>query len=164
MSKRTVFTIATPLPPGVTRQIVLDFLHDHQEMIDLNPLVRERHPILPPPHASPDERDCQWYSLTDKISYLPRIAGDVTYTCAFHNLPTGLQTHCYAPAGLSTYRPTYLPTSLCRSCIVPRRLMVFQPSAANGPSAAPSPASPRSPSNSASACPRLGSTSARMST
>jgi hypothetical protein len=29
--------------------------------------------------------------------------GDVTYTCAFNDLRNGLQTHCYAPAGLSTY-------------------------------------------------------------
>ncbi|KAK3307026.1 uncharacterized protein B0T15DRAFT_162023 [Chaetomium strumarium] len=101
MSKRTVFTTITPLPAGLTRQTVLDFLHDHEEMIDLNPLVKERHPISPPPHASADEQRCQWYSLTDKISYFPGVAGDVTYTCAFNDLPTGLQTHCYAPAGLT---------------------------------------------------------------
>jgi hypothetical protein len=29
------------------------------------------------------------------------MTGDVTYTCAFHDLPNGLQTHCYAPAGLN---------------------------------------------------------------
>lgn len=103
MSKRSVFTTVTPLPAGVSRQVVLDFLHDHEEMIDLNPLVKERHPIPTPPHAPADEQDCRWYSLTDKISYLPGglVTGDVTYTCAFHDLPTGLQTHCYAPAGLS---------------------------------------------------------------
>lgn len=101
MSKRTVFTTVTPLPAGVTREIVVDFLGDHEEMIDLNPLVKERHPIPVPPHAEPDEYDCLWYSLTDKISYLPGVAGDVTYTCAFNDLPTGIQTHCYAPAGLS---------------------------------------------------------------
>jgi hypothetical protein len=103
MSKRSVFTTVTPLPSGITRQIVLDFLHNHEEMIDLNPLVKERHPIPTPPYAAADEQDCQWYSLTDKISYLPGglVTGDVTYTCAFHDLPTGLQTHCYAPAGLS---------------------------------------------------------------
>jgi hypothetical protein len=100
MSKRTVFTTITPLPPGITRQIVLDFLHDHLEMIDLNPLVKERHPIPTPPHAEPDEVTCRWFSLTDKISYLPGVNGDVTYTCAFNDLPNGLQTHCYAPAGL----------------------------------------------------------------
>lgn len=103
MSKRTVFTTVTPLPPNITREVVVNFLHDHEEMIDLNPLVKERHPIPPPPHASPDELNCQWFSLTDKISYLPGglVTGDVTYTCAFHDLPDGVQTHCYAPAGLT---------------------------------------------------------------
>ena len=74
-------------------------------MIDLNPLVKERHPIHPPSHAAADELRCVWYSLTDRISYLPsRMAtGEVTYTCAFNNLPTGIQTHCYAPAGLGTF-------------------------------------------------------------
>lgn len=28
------------------------------------------------------------------------MSGQVTYTCAFHDLPDGLQTHCYAPMGL----------------------------------------------------------------
>ncbi|KAK4134280.1 hypothetical protein BT67DRAFT_344754, partial [Trichocladium antarcticum] len=101
MSKNTVITTVTPLPAGVTRQIVLDFLHDHEEMIDSNPLVKERHPIPTPSHAAADERHCQWFSVTDKISYFPGLAGDVTYTCAFRHLATGLQTHCYAPAGLT---------------------------------------------------------------
>ncbi|KAK0735731.1 hypothetical protein B0T21DRAFT_412332 [Apiosordaria backusii] len=103
MSKRTVFTTVTALPPNITREVVVNFLHDHEEMIDLNPLVKERHPIPPPPHASLDELNCQWFSLTDKISYLPGglVTGDVTYTCAFHDLPDGVQTHCYAPAGLT---------------------------------------------------------------
>ena len=112
MSKRTLFTTITPLPAGVTRQIVLDFLHDYEEMIDLNPLVKERHPIPPPSHAPADELYCQWYSLTDKISYFPGVAGDVTYTCAFNNLPTGLQTHCYAPAGLSRSSPLFRDRSI----------------------------------------------------
>ncbi|KAL1879415.1 hypothetical protein VTK73DRAFT_6947 [Phialemonium thermophilum] len=102
MSKRTTFTTISPLPPGISRQVVLDFLHNHLEMIDLNPLVKERHAITPPRHAAPEEYSCTWYSLTDKISYLPGglATGNVTYTCAFHDLPNGVQTHCYAPAGL----------------------------------------------------------------
>lgn len=103
MSKRTTFTTISPLPLTISRQVVLDFLHNHEEMIDLNPLVKERHRIDPPSHATADEQFCIWYSLTDKISYLPGglADGDVTYTCAFNNLLNGLQTHCYAPAGLS---------------------------------------------------------------
>ncbi|KAB5572099.1 hypothetical protein GE09DRAFT_1054283 [Coniochaeta sp. 2T2.1] len=103
MSKRTTFTTISPLPPNITRDVVLEFLHNHQEMIDLNPLVKERHCIKPPSHATPEEFHCTWYSLTDRISYLPGglANGDVTYTCAFHDLPNGIQTHCYAPAGLN---------------------------------------------------------------
>ncbi|KAK2002879.1 hypothetical protein LX36DRAFT_687844, partial [Colletotrichum falcatum] len=102
MSKRSTFTTITPLPVGITREAVLGFLHNHVEMIDLNPLIKERHVIPAPAHAPPEERACVWYSLTDEISYLPGgiVTGDVSYTCCFHDLPTGLQTHCYAPLGL----------------------------------------------------------------
>jgi len=101
MSLRTTFTTTSPLPLSIPASVVLTFLHDHQEMIDLNPLVKERHPIPPPPHAPLEEQSCVWYSLTDKISYLPGVSGDVTYTCAFTDLPDGIATHCYAPAGLT---------------------------------------------------------------
>lgn len=99
MSKRSVFTTISPLPAGISREVVVDFLQNHVEMIDLNPLVKERHPINPPPEAPDDEIDCVWYSLTDRITYLPGglASGDVSYTCAFHDLPTGIQTHCRAP-------------------------------------------------------------------
>jgi hypothetical protein len=71
-------------------------------MIDLNPLVIERHPIKSPPTASHEEFHCQWYSLTDRVQYLPGglIQGKVTYTACFHDLPMGLQTHVCAPMGL----------------------------------------------------------------
>lgn len=102
MSKRSVFTSITPLPAGISRQTAIAFLQDHVEMIDLNPLIVRRQRIAPPPHAAPEERRCVWYRLTDKVDYLPGglATGDVSYTCAFHDVPTGLQTHCYAPLGL----------------------------------------------------------------
>ena len=103
MSKRTVFTTVTPLPPGITRETVLETLHNHVEMIDLNPLVTERHPIKPPPEATAEEFHAQWYSVTDKINYLPAglYSGAVTFSCCFHDLPDGLQTHIHAPMGLN---------------------------------------------------------------
>lgn len=102
MTKRTVFTTISPLPAGVSREVVLEFLHNHTEMIDLNPLVIERHFINPPKNVQPDEKNCVWYSMTDKIDYWPggKVSGDVSYTCAFHDLPNGLQTHCRAPLGV----------------------------------------------------------------
>ncbi|KAL7946468.1 hypothetical protein V8C42DRAFT_37085 [Trichoderma barbatum] len=102
MSKRTVFTSITPLPPGISRQTAVDFLHNHREMIDINPLVIDRHIISPPPHALPEEHVCTWYSITDRISYLPGslVTGAISYTAAFHDLPLGLQTHSHAPMGV----------------------------------------------------------------
>lgn len=103
MSKRTVFTTVTPLPAGITRETVMETLRSHVEMIDLNPLVEERHPIKPPPNATAEEYHCLWYSLTDRVQYLPGglMSGKVSYTCCFHDLENGLQTHCYAPMGLN---------------------------------------------------------------
>ncbi|KAL1861313.1 hypothetical protein Daus18300_008989 [Diaporthe australafricana] len=99
MSKRTVFTTISPLPAGISREVVVSFLHNHLEMIDLNPLVKERHPIKPPANAPADELKCIWYSLTDRITYLPGglASGDISYTCAFNDIPDGIQTHCRAP-------------------------------------------------------------------
>jgi hypothetical protein len=102
MSKRTVFTTITPLPAGISREAVLETLHDHLEMIDLNPSHEARVPIKPPPEATPEEYHCKWYQITDKVSYLPAgmITGKVHFKACFHDLPTGLQTHVYAPMGL----------------------------------------------------------------
>lgn len=100
MSKRTVFTTITPLPAGVTREVVLDTLHNHTEMIDLNPLVIERHVCPPPRDANAEEFHCIWYSLTDRVSYLPGVSGKVQYNACFHDLSAGVQTHVYAPLGL----------------------------------------------------------------
>ncbi|KAF4637290.1 hypothetical protein G7Y89_g790 [Cudoniella acicularis] len=103
MSKRTVFTTITPLPAGISRETVMETLHDHLEMIDLNPLVEERHLIKPPPNCTAEEYHCAWYALTDKVQYLPGglASGKVTYNCCFHDLTNGIQTHCYAPMGLN---------------------------------------------------------------
>jgi len=103
MSKRTLFTTVTALPAGISRETVLETLHNHLEMIDVNPLVTERHPINPPPEASPEEFHAQWYSVTDKVNYLPGglYSGAVTFNGCFHDLPDGLQTHIYAPMGLN---------------------------------------------------------------
>lgn len=103
MGKKTVFTNITPLPPNVTREVAVAMLHNHAEMIELNPLVIEHHPVKTPRDAPKDEfLDCAWYEMTDRISYLPggMVKGKVTYKGCFHNLPNGLQTHVYAPMSL----------------------------------------------------------------
>ena len=102
MSKRTVFTTITPLPPGITRESVLETLHSHVEMIDLNPLVIERHPVKAPSKCTAEEFHAIWYEMTDKVQYLPGglMSGKVSYNACFHDLSNGLQTHVYAPLGL----------------------------------------------------------------
>ncbi|TKX20754.1 hypothetical protein C1H76_7142 [Elsinoe australis] len=100
MSKRTLYTIITPLPATITRETAIDALHNHAEMIELNPLVIRHSQCRAPPHAPADEFHATWYELTDKISYFPGIKGKVSYKACFHDLPKGLQTHVYAPAGL----------------------------------------------------------------
>ncbi|EOA88398.1 uncharacterized protein SETTUDRAFT_107543 [Exserohilum turcica Et28A] len=102
MPKTAVFTTITPLPTGITRKSVIDMYHDHLAMIDLNPLVVERFMCKPPSYAPTDEYWSMWYTIKDKVSYLPgKLAqGSVSYHACFHDTADGLETHVYAPLGL----------------------------------------------------------------
>jgi hypothetical protein len=102
MSKRTTFTSITPLPKTITRAAAVSWLHNHVQMIRLNPLVLRLQETTPPPNAAADEYNCAWYEITDEISYLPGglYKGEVTYKACFNDLPNGIQTHTFAPAGL----------------------------------------------------------------
>ena len=107
----------------------METLHNHLEMIDLNPLVEERHPIKPPPEASPEEYQCQWYMLTDRVSYLPGglASSMVSYNVCFHDLDRGLQTHCYAPLGLNIKGKWTLGGSLPGEPVPPPELGIGAP-------------------------------------
>ncbi|PSN68492.1 hypothetical protein BS50DRAFT_449257, partial [Corynespora cassiicola Philippines] len=102
MSKTSIFTTITPLPAGITRQSVLETYRNHVEMIELNPLVVERFNCKPPQYAPAEEYYSTWYTIKDKVAYLPGglATGSVSYHACFHDLPDGLQTHVYAPLGL----------------------------------------------------------------
>lgn len=102
MNRKSTVTHITPLPSYVSREAVLSILHDHSTIITLNPLVTHHGRCKPPPHALPDERSAAWYEITDQIEYLPgtKLSSSVTYTACMHDMPNGLQTHIYAPAGL----------------------------------------------------------------
>lgn len=102
MSKHTTFTSITPLPKTTTRAAAVSWLHNHVQMIRLNPLVLRLQETTPPPNAAADEYNCAWYEITDEISYLPGglYKGEVTYKACFNDLPNGIQTHTFAPAGL----------------------------------------------------------------
>jgi hypothetical protein len=99
---RSLITSITPLSSGTNRATAVAFLHDHAGMIRLNPLVIRLQKTTPPPDASADEYNCDWYEITDEISYLPGglYKGEVTYKACFNDLPNGIQTHTFAPAGL----------------------------------------------------------------
>lgn len=84
-------------------ETVIQALHNHVLMIDLNPLVIHRAPCKAPRFASAEEYFSTWYILKDKVQYIPgstKMSGDVSYHACFHDLPLGLQTHVYAPLGL----------------------------------------------------------------
>lgn len=98
-----MFTSITPLPATIQRETVLSFIHDHEQMITLNPLVIRFKRTLAPTTASLEEQEsCKWYEMTDEISYLPYgvMKGEVSYKGGFYDLPDGLQTHVFAPAGV----------------------------------------------------------------
>lgn len=124
---RTVFTTITAIPAGVSRETVMETLHDHLEMIDLNPAHDSREPIKPPPEASPEEYHCTWYQITDKISYLPGMKGDVRFKACFHDLPMGLQTHVYAPMGLDIKEKWTLGGNLPHEPVQPVEIGVGAP-------------------------------------
>jgi hypothetical protein len=121
---RTVFTTITPIPAGVTRETVMETLHDHLEMIDLNPTHEAREPIKAPPEASPEEYHCKWYQITDKVAYLP---GKVHFKACFHDLPQGLQTHVYAPMGLDIKEKWTLGGNLPHEPVQPVEIGVGAP-------------------------------------
>jgi len=78
----------------VTREVGVAMLHNHSEMIELNPLVVEHHSIKTPRDAPADEfLDCVWQELTDRVSYLPGglMKGKVTYKACFHDMPNGCE-------------------------------------------------------------------------
>lgn len=104
LRKKTVFTLCRPIPGFIPRQLAIDVLHNHSEVITLNPLVTDHHPIKPPPHAASDEYGCTWYEITERIQYIPGIgqmgSGKISFTGCFHDVPWGLQTHIYAPMGV----------------------------------------------------------------
>ena len=103
MLKRSFFTEITPLPKHTARDLAIGFLHDHAQMIELNPLVLRHGQTTAPKNATPDELEfMKWYEMTDEIQYIPgtSVRSEVTYKGGFYNIPHGLQTHVFAPGGV----------------------------------------------------------------
>ncbi|KKK13081.1 hypothetical protein P175DRAFT_0490711 [Aspergillus ochraceoroseus IBT 24754] len=104
MRKKETYTIVTPIPSCVPRQLAIDILHSHSEIITLNPLVLSHRPIKAPRDAAADEYYSTWYEITERVQYVPGIgkmgSGKIKFKGCFHNVSWGLQTHMYAPMGI----------------------------------------------------------------
>jgi hypothetical protein len=104
LRKKEVYTQVTPIPSHIPRQLCLDILHSHGELITVNPLVLDYKAIKAPRNAEADEFYSTWYEITEKIQYVPGMgrfgAGKISFNGCFHDMPWGLQTHIYAPAGV----------------------------------------------------------------
>lgn len=101
LRKKDNFTIITPIPGFIPRQLAIDILHSHSEVITLNPLVLDHKPIPAPHNAETDEYYSTWYEITERIQFVPGIgkmgASTIKFNGCFHDMPWGLQTHIYAP-------------------------------------------------------------------
>ncbi|KAK3318831.1 hypothetical protein B0H66DRAFT_603396 [Apodospora peruviana] len=101
LRKKETITIITPIPGFIPRQLAIDILHSHSEIITLNPLVIDHKPIAAPQNAETDEYYSTWYEITERIQFMPGIgkmgASVIKFNGCFHDMPWGLQTHIYAP-------------------------------------------------------------------
>ncbi|USP74072.1 hypothetical protein yc1106_01346 [Curvularia clavata] len=104
MRKKVSYVQITPIPSFIPRQLAIDFLHNHAEILELNPLVTGHEPIKAPRDAPADEFYSTWYEISQRIQYIPGIgkmgSGAIKFRGVFHDLPFGLQTHTYAPANV----------------------------------------------------------------
>jgi hypothetical protein len=102
--KKTVYINITPIPQHIPRQLAVDLLHSHGEIITLNPLVTDYVPCKAPNSAPADEYYSTWYNISQRIQYVPGVgkigSGSIKFNGCFHDMPWGLQTHIYAPAGV----------------------------------------------------------------
>ncbi|KAK1993749.1 hypothetical protein LX36DRAFT_661202 [Colletotrichum falcatum] len=104
LRKKEVYTTVTPIPGFIPRQLAIDILHSHSEVITLNPLVLDHKPIKAPRDAASDEYYSTWYEISQRIQYIPGIgkmgSGKIAFNGCFHDMPWGLQTHTYAPMNI----------------------------------------------------------------
>ncbi|RFU74816.1 hypothetical protein TARUN_7440 [Trichoderma arundinaceum] len=111
LRKKEAFTLVTPIPGFIPRQLAIDILHSHSEVITLNPLVLNHKAISAPRNAAADEFYSTWYEIEERIQVLPGMgrigSGKIKFNGCFHDMPWGLQTHIYAPMNIdlrNTYR------------------------------------------------------------
>ncbi|KXJ91847.1 hypothetical protein Micbo1qcDRAFT_161878 [Microdochium bolleyi] len=104
LRKKEVYTVITPIPGFIPRQLALDILHSHKEVITLNPLVLDVKQIEAPRNAEPDEYFSTWYEITERIQVVPGMGrlggGKIKFNGCFHDMPWGVQSHIYAPMSI----------------------------------------------------------------
>jgi hypothetical protein len=104
LGKRIVYTKITPLPSNVPRQLALDLLHEHKEIIRMNPHITGVRTIEPPSHAASGEYFSNWYEITKIITW--GFKKRTSFNGCFHDQPWGMQSHILAPTN-TDIRQTY---------------------------------------------------------
>ena len=99
MPKKVYYTQVTPLPKTIPRQLALDLLHSHEELIRLNPLVTAVEAIAAPRDARNDEYYSEWYLIHETMNWGPGMKKKMSFKGVFHDQSWGLQSHTYAPLG-----------------------------------------------------------------
>lgn len=101
LRKKESYTVITPIPGFIPRQLAIDILHSHSEVITLNPLVTDHKPIPAPRDAAADEFYSTWYEIHQRVQVVPGVgkigSSKISFNGCFHDMPWGLQTHIYAP-------------------------------------------------------------------
>ena len=104
LRKKETYTNVTPIPSNIPRQLAVEILHSHGEIITLNPLVTGYEPIKAPRDSSAEEFYSTWYEIEERIQFVPGMgrlgSGKIKFRGCFHDMPWGLQTHIYAPASV----------------------------------------------------------------
>lgn len=104
MRRKEVYKTVTPIPSHIPRQLAIDILHSHSEIITLNPLVLEHRAIPAPRDAAADEYYATWYEIIERIQWVPGMgkmgSGKISFKGCFHDVPGGVDTHIRAPANV----------------------------------------------------------------
>ena len=101
MARKTAYTKITPLPSNIPRQLALDMLHSHGEIIELNPLVLEHHPIKAPQTAARETSTSQCGTRSQRgYNGCQECPARSASRQSFMTCRGGLQTHAYAPMGV----------------------------------------------------------------
>lgn len=85
MPKRVVYTKITPLPYNVPRQLAVELLHSHSEVIELNPLVTGVKEIQAPRDAPSDEYFSTWYEISEIITWGFGFRKKINFKGCFHD-------------------------------------------------------------------------------